>query len=144
MFSGFAHDHLCKRVVPHQALVALHLAARMWLLASDCEVVHRPCDRVAPHPSALGNSRLCHFMAIWATGERDTLNCRVPVSTKPIIASAPTSMQIVINRPLRSLIASTKNSPARNGEPHENKEKRFIVDRLRTSESVGLPVLFSG
>ncbi len=96
------------------------------------------------HPSALGNYRLCHFMAIWATGERDTLTCRVPVSTKPIMASAPTSMQIVINRPLRSLIAPTKNSPARNGEPHENKEKRFIVDRLRTSESVGPPVLFSG
>ena len=41
---GFAHDHLCKRVVSHQSLVALHLAARMSLLArllaSDCEVVH--------------------------------------------------------------------------------------------------------
>src|SRR5262249_33744649 len=41
---GFAHDHLCRRVVPHQALIALHLAARMSLLArlrmSDCEVVH--------------------------------------------------------------------------------------------------------
>ena len=41
---GSSHDHLCKRVVPHHTLVALHLAARMWLLArlpvSDCEVVH--------------------------------------------------------------------------------------------------------
>jgi hypothetical protein len=41
---GFAHDHLCKRVVSHQSLGALHLAARMSLLArllaSDCEVVH--------------------------------------------------------------------------------------------------------
>jgi hypothetical protein len=30
---GSSHDHLCKRVVPHHTLVALHLAARMWLLA---------------------------------------------------------------------------------------------------------------
>jgi hypothetical protein len=41
---GFAHDHLCSVFVPHQTLVALHLAARIWLLAqlsvSDCELVH--------------------------------------------------------------------------------------------------------
>jgi hypothetical protein len=41
---GSAHVHLCKSVVPHQVLVALHLAARLSLLArllpSDCEVVH--------------------------------------------------------------------------------------------------------
>jgi len=32
-----------------------------------------------------------------ATGDWDTLICRVPVSAKPIMARAPISMQIVIN-----------------------------------------------
>jgi hypothetical protein len=39
-----------------------------------------------------------------ATGEWDTLICRVPVSAKPIMAKARTSMQIVINRSRSSLI----------------------------------------
>jgi len=45
-----------------------------------------------------------------ATGEWDTLICRVPVSTRPIMTTAPASMQIVINRLLRSLCI-TKGPP---------------------------------
>jgi hypothetical protein len=44
------------------------------------------------------------YLVTTATGEWDTLICRVPVSTKPIMAKAPTSMQIVINRSRSSLI----------------------------------------
>ena len=67
-----------------------------------------------------------------ATGEWDTLICSVPVSAKPIMAKAPTSMQIVINRSLRSLILAT--------EAHRLVERRggnkgeralFLADRLR-------------
>jgi hypothetical protein len=90
------------------------------------------------HPSALGAYRLCHFMAIWATGERDTLICRVPVSTKPIMASAPTSVEIVINRPLRSLIAPTNNSPARNREP-PRKQGEALYSRSAENRRVRRP-----
>jgi hypothetical protein len=44
------------------------------------------------------------YLAATATGERDTLICKVPVSAKPIRARAPISMQVVINWLLRSLI----------------------------------------
>ncbi len=40
---GSSHDHLCKRVVPHHTLVALHLAARMWLLARRSMAPARSC-----------------------------------------------------------------------------------------------------
>jgi hypothetical protein len=43
-----------------------------------------------------------HFVATCATGKR--LICKVPLSAKPIMVRAPTSMQIVITRLLRSLI----------------------------------------
>jgi hypothetical protein len=45
---------------------------------------------------------LGHFVATCATGKR--LICKVPLSARPIMARAPTSMQIVITRLLRSLI----------------------------------------
>jgi hypothetical protein len=44
-----------------------------------------------------------HFVATCATGKR--LICKVPLSTTPIMARAPTSMKIVINWLVRSLIA---------------------------------------
>jgi hypothetical protein len=43
-----------------------------------------------------------HFVATCATGKR--LICKVPLSAKPIMVRAPTSMQIIITRLLRSLI----------------------------------------
>jgi hypothetical protein len=45
---------------------------------------------------------LGHFVATCATGKR--LICKVPLNARPIMARAPTSMQIVITRLLRSLI----------------------------------------
>jgi hypothetical protein len=41
-----------------------------------------------------------HFVATCATGKR----LKVPLSAKPIMVRAPTSMQIIITRLLRSLI----------------------------------------
>jgi hypothetical protein len=59
-----------------------------------------------------------------ATGEWVTLICRVPVSAKPIMAKAPTSMQIVINRSLSSLILDKERAAAwSNGEPPDNKRR---------------------
>ena len=58
------------------------------------------------------------YLVTTATGEWVTLICRVPVSAKPIMAKAPTSMQIVINRSLSSLILDKERAPAcSNGEP---------------------------
>jgi hypothetical protein len=44
-----------------------------------------------------------HFVATCATGKR--LICKLPLSTRPIMARAPTSRKIVINWLVRSLIA---------------------------------------
>jgi hypothetical protein len=51
-----------------------------------------------------------HYLVATANGEWDTLICRVPVSAKPIMAKAPISMQIVINRPLGSLILGERRA----------------------------------
>ncbi len=58
-----------------------------------------------------------------ATGEWDTLICSVPVSAKPIMAKAATSMQIVINRSLRSLILATEGPTAWSNGEEATKEK---------------------
>jgi hypothetical protein len=75
-----------------------------------------------------------HYLVTTATGEWDTLICRVPVSAKPIMAKAPISMQIVINRSLGSLILAKKRAPAWwNGEPPttERESALFLADRPR-------------
>jgi hypothetical protein len=69
------------------------------------------------------------YLATTATGERDTLICKVPVSAKPIIARAPISMQIVIKWLLRSLIAEQKARRYSNGEPHRQHRGTFLPDR---------------
>ena len=51
-----------------------------------------------------------HFVTSCVTGDRSTLICRVPVSTRPIMTSALANIQIVINRLLRSLCI-TKGPP---------------------------------
>src|SRR5262249_44498802 len=51
-----------------------------------------------------------HFVARRVTGDRSTLICRVPVSTRPIMTRALANIQIVINRLLRSLCI-TKGPP---------------------------------
>jgi hypothetical protein len=62
------------------------------------------------------------YLVTTATGEWVTLICRVPVSAKPIMAKAPTSMQIVINRSLSSLILHKEGAAAwSNGEPPATK-----------------------
>jgi hypothetical protein len=54
----------------------------------------------------------------------------VPLSAKPIMATAPISMQIAINRPLGSLILANKGPAAwSNGEPPATKEKVLLFSR---------------
>jgi hypothetical protein len=59
-------------------------------------------------------------------GEWDTLICRVPVSTRPIMTTAPASMQIVINRLLR-LLCITKGPPLVERGAHRQREN--LLDR---------------
>ena len=56
-----------------------------------------PGQSILPRQNAAG-----HFVTTCATGKR--LICKVPLSARPIMVRAPTSMQIVITRLLRSLI----------------------------------------
>jgi hypothetical protein len=71
-----------------------------------------------------------HYFVTTTTGAWDTLICRVPVSAKPIMAKAPISMQIAINRPLGSLILANKGPAAwSNGEPPATKEKVLLFSR---------------
>jgi hypothetical protein len=70
------------------------------------------------------------YLATTAIGARNALMCRVPLSAKPIMATAPISMQIAINRPLGSLILANKGPAAwSNGEPPATKEKVLLFSR---------------
>jgi hypothetical protein len=60
-------------------------------------------------------------------GEWDTLICSVPVSTRPIMTTAPASMQIVINRLLRSFCI-TKGPPLVERRAH--RQVLFLSNRL--------------
>jgi hypothetical protein len=70
-------------------------------------------------------------------GEWDTLICRVPVSTRPIMTTAPASMQIVINRLLR-LLCITKGPPLVERGAHRQREI-YSIAQMGTSESVRRP-----
>jgi hypothetical protein len=78
--------------------------------------------------SATGERRRFSYLVTTATGTRGALTCRTPVSTKPIMAKAPTSMQIVINRLLGSLIFGERRGPPidRTDEPPATKKEKVL------------------
>jgi len=74
-----------------------------------------------------------HYLVTTTTGEWDTLICRVPVSAKPIMAKAPISMQIVINRSLGSLILAKKGPPL--GGTASPLQKERVLSFLRIARA---------
>src|SRR5439155_5303612 len=97
--------------VPYQLRRVLVCRAAIWLGAASAEAVSH--------------------LATNTTGGRNAVICRVPLSAKPIMATAPISMQIAINRPLGSLILANKGPAAwSNGSPLQQRRKcSFLADR---------------
>src|SRR5262249_62028072 len=67
-------------------------------------------------------------------GERDTLICNVPVRARPIMTAAPTSMQIAINRLLRSFCIIRAHRWL-NGEPTDRCSFYLIAAALNSIQN---------